>query len=111
MLSCYMPFVMNECIYEYIYLKIRIGIILHRQSCFLLLKSLQIYIRSIPFVPLTLFGLDSKGSEQPLKVFKQWLTLTHWLLSHVDLILAHILCITHKDCIIQIFPHLLPSRP
>ena len=58
-------------------------------------------------MPLTLFGLDSKGSEQPLKVFKQWLTLTHWLLSHVDLILAHILCITHKDCIIQIFPHLL----
>lgn len=39
------------------------------------------------------------------------LTLTHGLTSHVDLILAHILCITHKDCIVQIFPLLLPSRP
>ena len=95
----------------YIYLKIGIGIVPHIYFCFLLLKNLYIYIMNIPFMPLKLFGLHSKGNKQPLKVFKQWLTLTHWLMSHVDLILAHILCITHKDCIIQIFPHLLPSHP
>lgn len=57
------------------------------------------------------FGLDPKENEQPLRDFKQRLTLTLGLTSHVDLILAHVLCITHQDCIVQIFPHLLPSRP